>query len=61
MSELVGRKVPYFNVHAKINGGDVEANFSLDQYVEKKHVVFFFYPKDYLPLVMKATYFELDS
>ena len=48
MSELVGRKMPYFNVHANINGGNVEANFSLDKYIGKKHVVFFFYPKDYL-------------
>ena len=48
MSVLVGRKMPYFNAHANINGEDMEVNFSLDQYIGEKHVVFFFYPKDYL-------------
>jgi len=36
MSVLVGRKVPYFNAHANINGEDMEVNFSLDQLYWKK-------------------------
>lgn len=30
-----------------MNGGTVVSDFSLDQYLGKKHVVFFFYPKDF--------------
>ncbi len=47
MSILVGNKAPSFSAMANVNGEDVEANFSLDQYIGKKHVVFFFYPKDF--------------
>ncbi len=46
MSVLVGKKAPVFNAQAVINGEIVE-NFSLEQYVGKKHVIFFFYPKDF--------------
>jgi peroxiredoxin (alkyl hydroperoxide reductase subunit C) len=47
MSVLVGRKAPSFSETAVVNGGEVQENFSLDQYVGKNHVLFFFYPKDF--------------
>ena len=47
MSVLVGKKAPSFNAQAILNGGEFEKNFSLDQFVGKKHVLFFFYPKDF--------------
>ncbi len=47
MSTLVGQKAPSFSAAAVVNGGTVEADFSLDQYIGKKNVVFFFYPKDF--------------
>ena len=47
MSTLVGQKAPYFKAAAVVNGGTVKEDFSLDQYIGKKNVVFFFYPKDF--------------
>lgn len=47
MSVLVGRKAPHFSAGAVINGDEIIENFSLDQYIGKKHVIFFFYPKDF--------------
>lgn len=47
MAVLVGKKAPSFKAKAVVNGGEVIENFSLDQYVGKKYVVFFFYPKDF--------------
>ncbi len=47
MSTLVGKKAPSFSATAVVNGGTIEENFSLDQYVGKNHVLFFFYPKDF--------------
>ena len=47
MSSLVGKKAPSFKSGAVIKGGEMVADFSLDQYLGKKHVVFFFYPKDF--------------
>jgi len=47
MSVLVGKKAPSFNSKAVVNGGEIIENFSLDQYVGKKYVVFFFYPADF--------------
>lgn len=44
---LVGKKAPYFSAPAVINGEEVVDEFSLDQYLGKKYVVFFFYPKDF--------------
>lgn len=44
---LVGKKAPLFEAPAVINGKEVVASFSLDQYLGKKEVVFFFYPKDF--------------
>ena len=47
MSSLVGKKAPSFKAGAITNGGTVVSDFSLDQFVGKKHVVFFFYQKDF--------------
>lgn len=46
MSVLVGKKAPVFKAPAVVNGNDVQNDFSLDQYLGK-YVVFFFYPKDF--------------
>ena len=47
MGVLVGRKAPQFKAAAVINGEEVVEDFSLDQYIGKKHVILFFYPKDF--------------
>ena len=47
MSVLVGKKAPSFSAEAVVNGEEVIENFSLDQYIGKNHVLFFFYPKDF--------------
>ena len=47
MSVLVGKKAPLFEADAVINGGEFAEKFSLEQYIGKKHVVFFFYPLDF--------------
>lgn len=47
MSVLVGKKAPLFNSVAVINGHEIVNNFSLEQYLGKKYVVFFFYPADF--------------
>ncbi len=47
MAVLVGKKAPLFEAPAVVNGGETVANFSLDQYLGKKYVVFFFYPADF--------------
>ena len=47
MSVLVGKKAPSFKAAAVVNGGEIVQDFSLDQYIGKNHVVFFFYPKDF--------------
>lgn len=47
MSVLTGRKAPSFLAKAVVNGHEIVEEFSLDQYIGKKYVVFFFYPKDF--------------
>lgn len=47
MAVLVGKKAPLFKAAAVLNGSDIVENFSLEQYLGKKHVVLFFYPKDF--------------
>ena len=47
MSVLVGRKAPSFWTKAVINGNEIIEDFSLDQYLGNKYVVFFFYPADF--------------
>jgi len=44
---LVGKKAPVFNAPAVINGEEIVESFSLQDYVGKKEVIFFFYPKDF--------------
>ena len=46
MSVLVGKKAPSFSAKA-VQSDTIIENFSLDQYLGKKHVVLFFYPKDF--------------
>ncbi|MFC7338294.1 peroxiredoxin [Haloferula chungangensis] len=46
MSLLIGKKAPSFTAKA-VQRETVIEGFSLDQYLGKKHVVFFFYPKDF--------------
>jgi peroxiredoxin (alkyl hydroperoxide reductase subunit C) len=47
MGVLVGKKAPSFKAAAVVNGGEIVNDFSLDQYLGKNHVLFFFYPKDF--------------
>ncbi|MBC8486394.1 MAG: peroxiredoxin [Bacteroidetes bacterium] len=47
MGVLVGKKAPLFEADAVVNGGDFVEKFSLDQYIGKKYVIFFFYPLDF--------------
>jgi peroxiredoxin 2/4 len=44
---LVGKKAPSFSSKAVVNGQEIVENFSLDQFIGNKHVVFFFYPMDF--------------
>lgn len=44
---LVGGLAPSFKASAIINGGDSVNDFSLDQFLNKKYVILFFYPKDF--------------
>ncbi len=47
MGVLVGKKAPLFTAAAVINGEEIVEDFSLDQYLGKKMVILFFYPKDF--------------
>ena len=47
MAVLVGKKAPAFSASAVVNGSEFIEGFSLDQYLGKKYVVFFFYPADF--------------
>lgn len=44
---LVGKKAPVFSAPAVINGEEIVEGFSLADYIGKKEVMFFFYPKDF--------------
>ena len=44
---LVGKKAPEFSAPAVINGKEIIEGFSLADYIGKKEVMFFFYPKDF--------------
>lgn len=46
MSILVGKSAPKFNTRAVVNG-KIEESFTLDEFLGKKYVVLFFYPKDF--------------
>ena len=45
MSVLIGKKAPTFSQQAVVNGGEFVKDYSLDQFVGNKPVVFFFYQK----------------
>lgn len=47
MKSLIGRKAPGFSASAVLNGNEIVVDFSLDRYLGKKYVVFFFYPMDF--------------
>jgi len=47
MCTLVGKKAPSFKATAVVNGNDMISDFSLDQFVGEKYVLFFFYPLDF--------------
>jgi peroxiredoxin (alkyl hydroperoxide reductase subunit C) len=47
MSVLVGKLAPQFTAKAVLNGEEFVEDFSLEQYLGNKHVIFFFYPKDF--------------
>jgi peroxiredoxin (alkyl hydroperoxide reductase subunit C) len=47
MAVLVGKKAPSFAATAVVNGGEIINEFSLEQYIGKNYVVFFFYPADF--------------
>jgi len=47
MSVLVGKKAPLFEADAVVNGGEFVERFSLDQFIGKKYVLFFFFPLDF--------------
>jgi peroxiredoxin 2/4 len=47
MTMLVGKKAPSFKAAAVVNGGEFTEDFSLEQFIGKKHVLFFFYPLDF--------------
>ena len=47
MITLVGKKAPIFSAQAIINGEQFVEDFSLEQFIGKNPVIFFFYPKDF--------------
>lgn len=47
MAVLVGKKAPQFSTKAVVDGGKIVENYSLDQFIGKKTVILFFYPKDF--------------
>ncbi|CAN5451301.1 peroxiredoxin [soil metagenome] len=61
---LVGKPAPKFSATAVIQGGEFEENFSLEQFIGKKFVVFFFYPMDFTfvcPTELHAFQAKLDE
>ncbi len=47
METIIGKKAPNFSSTAVINGNKIVENFSLEQFIDKKYVIFFFYPMDF--------------
>ena len=47
MAVLVGKKAPSFTAPAVVRGGEFVEDFSLDQFIGKKYVLFYFYPADF--------------
>ncbi|MEN8251791.1 MAG: peroxiredoxin [Bacteroidota bacterium] len=44
---LVGKKAPLFEASAVINGVEIIDDFKLSDYIGKKYILLFFYPKDF--------------
>ena len=44
---LLGTTAPIFKAPVVMNGRDIVADFSLEQYIGQKEVILFFYPKDF--------------
>lgn len=44
---LVGRKAPLFEASAVLNGVEIVESFRLEDYIGKKYIILFFYPKDF--------------
>ena len=47
MQTLIGKKAPGFTAAAVVKGNQIVEDFSLEQFVGKQEVVFFFYPLDF--------------
>jgi peroxiredoxin (alkyl hydroperoxide reductase subunit C) len=47
METLIGKKAPLFKAKAVVNGNEFVENYTLEQFIGKKEVVFFFYPLDF--------------
>ena len=47
MSLVIGKKAPKFSATAVINGDTVVRDYNLEQFIDKKYVVLFFYTKDF--------------
>ena len=64
MESLIGKKAPAFSADAVVNGGEFVENFSLEQYIGKNEVIFFFYPLDFTfvcPTELLAFQAKLDE
>ncbi|MDD4142326.1 MAG: peroxiredoxin [Bacteroidales bacterium] len=44
---LIGKKAPLFEADAVINGNEFVEKFTLEQFIGKRYVIFFFYPMDF--------------
>ena len=47
METLIGKKAPLFKAKAVVNGNEFVEGYTLEQFIGKKDVIFFFYPLDF--------------
>ncbi|WP_185877595.1 peroxiredoxin [Blattabacterium cuenoti] len=47
MNTLIAKKAPNFKTSAVLNGKDIVHDFTIEQFIGKKYVILFFYPKDF--------------
>lgn len=47
METLIGKKAPLFKAKAVVNGSEFVEDYTLEQFIGKKDVIFFFYPLDF--------------
>lgn len=47
METLIGKKAPLFKAKAVVNGSEFAEDYTLEQFIGKKDVIFFFYPLDF--------------